>query len=65
MASKHPLPEPAPLPSEGGTYFLNPATGQWVKQPEGNAPPATAPQTDPVTLETDGFNSEAPAAGED
>lgn len=63
MASKHQPPQPAPLPSEGGTYLLDPATGQWVKQPEGNAPPATAPETETVTLETDGTNSEAPAAG--
>ncbi len=62
MASKNQRPQPAPLPSEGGTYLLDPATGQWVKQPEGDALPAADAET--VTLETDGTDSEPPAAGE-
>ena len=62
MAKAKPI-SPAPLPSVGGSYLLDPDTGEWVKQePEADPPAATEP--DPEPTDDHGPVSEAPAAGE-
>lgn len=63
MAKTKPL-TPSRLPAEGGTYLLDPATGEWVKVGVACEPAAPMPET--VTTNDDGTaNAEAPAAGED
>lgn len=54
MPKQTPITEP--LPSAGGSYLLDPATGAWVLQQQ-TVEPSVIP-------ETDGINSEAPALGE-
>ena len=59
-SSKHQPPQPAPLPKVGGSYLLDPATGQWILQS-----PDAAADPEPLIIENDGTDPEAPAAGED
>ena len=63
-SSKHQPPQPAPLPNVGGSYLLDPATGQWILQEPGAEPPPAAAEPETLIIETDGFDAEAPAAGE-
>lgn len=56
MAKSHPI-TPSRLPAEGGSYLLDPATGEWVKV-------GVASMPEPVTEHDDATNAEAPAAGE-
>ena len=63
MSSKTPKPEIDPLPSVGGSYLLDTATGKWVLQPDG-VEQSAATTADTVTPESHGTDSESPAAGE-
>lgn len=65
MARKKAVKVIAPLPSAGGAYRLDKTSGQWVRKgPQLEPIPAAAPVL--VTPDqTDGTDTESPAAGED
>lgn len=64
MAKK--TPTPVKLPSEGGIYLIDPATGEWVLQSQTQPAPPAASEPETVAPNDDGTAyAEAPAAGED
>ena len=51
MASKAATPEPLPTPKVGGSFTLNPTTGEWVPTP------VEPDQTPEPTTSSDGTDS--------
>jgi len=60
--ARNTAPKPDPLPSAGGSYLLDSATGKWVLQSLGESPSAAA-EADPVITNEDGTDTETPTAG--
>ena len=47
----HPKPKPDPMPTDGGSYLLDEATGKWIDQ---DAKPAECVMPTPITPKADG-----------